>query len=246
MTTFLVTYGTGEGQTAKVAAYIGSALAKRGHDVTTAHVSDVSDDDVAGFDAILIGGPVNNRRHRPEVVEFVERNRETLADRPSGFFQLSFASILPWRWARGGAMEYVDAFVERTGWHPDRVGLFAGAVRYSQYDRLTRTIFRLVSAATTGDTDTSRDYEYTDWGEVERFAIDFADLVEARREREPSPTGRLRAAVAGIDRRRAVVLGLLGVGLGGAAYWIAGGRALLVAGSRSSALDPGRGGSRPT
>ena len=34
--------------------------------------------------------------------------------------------------------------------------------------------------AATGDTDTSRDYEYTDWPEVEAFADDFAAFVEAR------------------------------------------------------------------
>ncbi|ELZ24801.1 protoporphyrinogen oxidase [Natrinema limicola JCM 13563] len=34
--------------------------------------------------------------------------------------------------------------------------------------------------AATGDTDTSRDYEYTDWDEVETVAADFAAFVEGR------------------------------------------------------------------
>ena len=38
----------------------------------------------------------------------------------------------------------------------------------------------------TGDTDTSRDYEYTDWAEVEAFANDFAAFVEGRLGTSPS------------------------------------------------------------
>jgi menaquinone-dependent protoporphyrinogen oxidase len=35
-------------------------------------------------------------------------------------------------------------------------------------------MMRLIAGAAGGDTDTSRDYEYTDWEAVERFAMDFA------------------------------------------------------------------------
>ena len=224
MTAVLVAYATGEGQTATVAERIGSVLEELGLDPTTVRLSEAPDVaepselDVADFDAVLVGGPVNNRRHRPEVYAFVERNREALAARPSAFFQLSLASIVPWRWAREGAMDYVDSLVEETGWHPDRIGLFAGAVKYTQYDRWERLLFRLVSAVTTGDTDTSRDYEYTDWVAVERFAAEFADLVEAEGERAASTTGGPGSTLARLRRRRGAALPLAGLGLAGVAY----------------------------
>jgi menaquinone-dependent protoporphyrinogen oxidase len=217
MTSILVVYGTGEGQTAKVADYVDSVLTERGHEVTTLPVGAASDVAVDDFDAVVVGSPVNNRRHLPAVVEFVEENRAALADRPSAFFQLSFASIVPSAWAREGAREFVDDLVERTGWRPDRVGLFAGAVRYTQYDRLTRALFRLVSTLTTGDTDTDRDYEYTDWDEVEGFASEFASFVEAERERRPAAT-RGDSRTAGSRWRRAAVAALVGVGLAAVAY----------------------------
>jgi menaquinone-dependent protoporphyrinogen oxidase len=37
----------------------------------------------------------------------------------------------------------------------------------------------------TGDTDTGRDYEYTDWAEVAAFANDFAAFVEGRLGERP-------------------------------------------------------------
>lgn len=209
MPSFLVIYGTGWGQTAKVARFIDSVLSERGHAVTTVHVSQAPTVSVEDFDAVLVGASVNNRRHQPEVVAFVEEHREALSERPSAFFQLSFASAVPARWAREGAMDYVDTLVERTGWHPDQIGLFAGAVNYTQYAPLTRTLFKLASMVTTGDTDTSRDYEYTDWEAVERFAIEFADLVETSPEPEPTTSDLVAvlgvvglAAVAWLVRRR--------------------------------------------
>ncbi|WP_082682145.1 flavodoxin domain-containing protein [Haloferax profundi] len=218
MVSILVAYGSGEGQTEKVARYVGGVLTDRGHEVTVKRVTDDPTIDVGAFDAVLVGSPVNNRRHLPAVVEFVERNREVLASRPNGFFQLSLASIVPLRWAQSGAQEFVDDFVSNTGWNPDHVGRFAGAVKYSQYDPLERVLFKLVSAVTTGDTDTSRDYEYTDWEEVETFAVAFANDVEARltarsaEERGMSGLKRASQAVAG-----AVLL----VGVAGVAYWVA-------------------------
>lgn len=79
-------------------------------------------------------------------------------------------------------MEWVDAMVEATGWQSDQVGLFGGAVTYTQYGRIERLLFKLVSMGTGLGTDTTRDYEYTDGESVERFAGEFADLVESRSE----------------------------------------------------------------
>ena len=211
MATFLIVYGTGAGQTAKVARALDGAIADRGHDVTTRHVTNLADVDVGAFDAVLVGASVVNRRHQPEVVRFVEANLDALASRPSAFFQVSLASAMPWRSAREGAMDWVDALVDRTGWQPDDVGLFAGAIAYSRYGGLTRAVFRVAAALSTGDTDASRDYEYTDWEAVEAFGVGFAESVEAgRRER------RVGAVLGGVAR---VTLGL--VLLAGVARWLA-------------------------
>ncbi|KAB1198310.1 MULTISPECIES: flavodoxin domain-containing protein [Haloferax] len=215
MASILVVYGSGEGQTQKVAEHVEDVLSDRGHDVTVRRVTERGDVVVEEFDAVLVGSPVNNRRHRLDVVEFVESNREVLATRPNGFFQLSLASTVPLRWAQDGARQFVDSLVTKTGWHPEHVGRFAGAVKYSQYDPLQRAVFKLVSAVTTGDTDTSRDYEYTDWNEVEAFATTFAEDVERRltasiEETEHAGTVRLSWVAAGI----ALLFGVAGV-----AYW---------------------------
>lgn len=216
MTSILIAYGTGQGQTRKVAEYVDSVLEGQGFDVTTTHVSEASDVDVSEFDGVLVGASVNTGGHQPEVLTFVERNRRALADRPSGFFQLSLASAFSWAWARDGAADYVETLAGTTGWQPDRVGLFAGALTYTQYDRKTRWLFKLAALAFGLGTDTSRDYEYTDWDDVERFATSFGEFVE--HERPPSRRGgRLRRAVRGTVGRRGAALALA-IGLAGAVY----------------------------
>jgi len=208
MTSVLVLYATHEGQTAKVAERISSTLGELGHDVDVRDLSEISAVAVDEYDAVLVGSPVNERKHLPEVVAFVEGNREAIAARPNAFFQLSLASL----WGEREADRFVANLTERTGWRPDRVGLFAGAVAYTQYDLPTRLLFKLVSAVTTGDTDTSRDYEYTDWGAVETFAGEFAAFVEEESEARAAGTGENRTRVVGL----ALLAGVLGV-----AYWFA-------------------------
>ena len=189
MASFLILYGSAHGQTAKVADYMRTVLVDRGQEATVRHVRNTTDVDIEEFDAVLVGSPATTRKHLPEVVSFVEANHEALTSRPTAFFQLSLASIMPSEWLRKGAVEFANAFIEQTDWHPDRVGLFARAVTYTRYGPLTRSLFKLVAALTTGDTDTSRDYEYTNWDDVEEFTIEFAQFVEGELEtRTTDPT----------------------------------------------------------
>jgi len=228
MASILVAYGSGEGQTATVARRVESVLDERGHDVTVVDLTaEAAEPTVEAFDAVLVGSPVNNRKHLPAVVAFVDANAAALAERPTAFVQLSFASVVSAQWGTEGAAEFVDDLVERTGWHPDRVGRFAGAVKYTQYDRLTRWFFRLVSAVTTGDTDTSRDYEYTDWDAVEAFAADFATFVErggSSRAADADDRGRGKAVsapgTARPERTRSAARMALALGVLALAYWL--------------------------
>jgi menaquinone-dependent protoporphyrinogen oxidase len=71
---------------------------------------------------------------------------------------------------------------------------FAGALRYRSYNPFIRFMMRLIAGAAGGDIDTSRDYEYTDWLAVERFATEFARSAAAIDARQ---TARLRPAETG-------------------------------------------------
>ena len=61
------------------------------------------------------------------------------------------------------AQKMIDAFLEETHWHPGKIKAVAGALLYSKYNFLLRLIMKRIARAAGGDTDTSRDYDYTDW-----------------------------------------------------------------------------------
>lgn len=181
MVSILVIYGTGEGQTAKIANRIAEILGDRGHDPTVVDVADEpASVDVGAHDAVLVGSSIHVGKHGSTIRDFVSDRRDELDVRPSGFFQVSLSSATDDSERRAEAAGYADAFAEETNWNPDRIGLFGGALRYSKYGFLKRLMMKRIATEATGDTDTSRDYEYTDWAEVEAFATDFAAFVEGR------------------------------------------------------------------
>jgi menaquinone-dependent protoporphyrinogen oxidase len=179
MVSFLVLYGTGEGQTAKVAARIADGLAERGHDAVTVDAGEGTDGiDLDDVDAVVVGTSIHYGRSKRSVRRFVAANAERLAAMPTAFFQLSLADASDEGAEQAAA--YVAAFVDGTGWQPDRVGRFGGALRYSKYGFLTRLLMRQIATRRLPDADPSADTEFTDWDEVDAFTADVAAFVEGR------------------------------------------------------------------
>lgn len=165
-------------------------LTNRGHDVSMVDVETAPDTlQIEEFDAVLVGSSIHVGKHHSAISEFVRTNRGALNSLPSAFFQLSLSSPVDDPERRAEAARYVDELLEESGWHPDKTGLFGGALRYSKYGFLKRLLLKRIAKDATGDVDTSHDYEYTDWEEVAAFAIDFAVFVKGRlAERPHSPS----------------------------------------------------------
>jgi menaquinone-dependent protoporphyrinogen oxidase len=178
MSRVVVVYGTGEGQTAKVAERIVDHLDELGHAAEAIDVDRLPDGfELAGHDAVLVGASIHMGRHQEGVRSFVRSHREELSTLPSGFFQVSLSAAIDDESHQAEAMGYVEELIEDTGWHPDRIAVFGGALRYSEYGFITRSLMKLIAKRETGDTDTSRDYEYTDWEEVRQFTEAFGAFV---------------------------------------------------------------------
>lgn len=179
MPSILVVYGTGEGQTAKVADRIVDELEADGHEATAVNVGEIETDlDFDDYDAVLVGASIHAGRHQKAVRKFVAANRDVLVRKPTGFFQVSLSSAT--EEGEAEAVGYVDEFVEATDWHPDRIGLFGGALRFSKYGFLMRAMMKRVAKHAYPEADASGDVEFTDWESVEAFADEFAAFVEDR------------------------------------------------------------------
>ena len=172
MKKIFLTYGTTEGQTAKIAEFVADVLRDHDLDVTTLDVKDTAGTIPDGYDGVLVGASIHMRKHDKHVVDFVKKNQDTLARVPAAFFSVSLAAAGDDSEARS----YVEAFVEETGWRPHRVAVFGGALLYTQYGFVKRHMLKHIVRDKPGDfsTDLSHDYVYTEWDGVKRFAEHFA------------------------------------------------------------------------
>jgi menaquinone-dependent protoporphyrinogen oxidase len=73
----------------------------------------------------------------------------------------------------------MEKFFVDTGWRPQRVKPIAGALLYSKYNPLVRFVMKRIARKAGTRTDTSRDYEYTDWVSLDRFIDELAEELTA-------------------------------------------------------------------
>ena len=189
MSSFLILYGTGEGQTAKIAQRIATTVSERGHEATVIDVRDRTDSLALNeYDAVVVGASIHVGKHQKAIREFVSENRDTLAGMPTAFFQVSLSSANEEK--REEAAGYVESFLTETGWHPDRIGQFGGALRFSEYGFLKRLMMkRIAKDLLTEERAPNGDVEFTDWDAVDAFAADFAAFVEGRLGVAPDTPG---------------------------------------------------------
>lgn len=175
MAKVLIPYGTSEGQTAKIAEVIADVIHDAGHEADAVDIKSLSDTVPGGYDAVIVGASIHMGKHDKHVVQFVQKNHDALERLPSAFFSVSLAAHGDPQEAEG----YVDQFEDESGWRPGQIALFGGALLYTHYGFIKRRMMKKIARDKPGDLglDTSRDYVYTEWDAVKRFAEHFAEKL---------------------------------------------------------------------
>ena len=181
MAHFLIVYGTTEGHTAHIAERMATVIRSAGHLVELHDAREVRRQAISGaFDGIIVGGSVHAGDHQSSLREFVQRNRDLLERVPSALFSVSLTAAEPDEAAAAETRTTVEKFITETGWRPQRVQTFAGALVYTQYNVFLRHLMKLiVKHGGHTELDIARDYDFTDWGAVEDFAREFMSSIRA-------------------------------------------------------------------
>jgi menaquinone-dependent protoporphyrinogen oxidase len=187
-----VLYATREGQTRKIAEHVTEALRGYGLDVD---MIDVADEPPLiqwyRYAGVVLAASVHAGHHEREMVRFVRAHRTELELVPATFVSVSLSeagaedSHKPPEFRHecaGNARKMIDSFLAETGWRPAPVKPVAGALLYTHYNMLIRFVMKRIAKSAGADTDTSHDYEYTDWADLDRFAADLAHEIEHSRE----------------------------------------------------------------
>jgi menaquinone-dependent protoporphyrinogen oxidase len=186
MSRILILYGSSHGQTAKIARFIGERLCAGGADVRIVDaLTETAEAD--NYDAVIVAASVHGGRYQKAVRKWVSSHRESLNHRPTAFVSVCLGVLEHDATVQRRVASIVDEFLELTGWRPAMTQRVAGALLYTRYTWFIRLIMKRIAAKAGGGTDTRRDYEYTDWKDLEAFARAFHHLVV----RDALPVARL-------------------------------------------------------
>ena len=168
----LILYATREGQTAKVAATLNKHLATLGVQSTAHNLEETFDSTrLVSVDLLIFGGSMHAGGIESELVHFVNRNSAAISQRPRAFFLVLLSAATADAKLRETSL--ADARQKLTGQFEvdfKDIEFIAGALTYSKYTMPLRWLMQRIARQHGADTDTKRDYEYTDWQHVKTYA----------------------------------------------------------------------------
>jgi menaquinone-dependent protoporphyrinogen oxidase len=179
MSRVLILYGTTEGHTHAIADALGRALQLGGLEADVVEAG-TFEPVMPQYDAAIVAASVHIGKYQPAVVKWVASHAAELNARPTAFVSVSLGILQK---SDPKVMADLDAiaqrFVTTTGWQPTSIRHVAGALPYTRYNFFIRWIMKRMAAKAGGDTDTSRDYVYTDWNDLRAFADEFRRRLPA-------------------------------------------------------------------
>jgi menaquinone-dependent protoporphyrinogen oxidase len=172
----LIIYGTTEGHTRKIARFMENVLQDIGHEVT---IADASDDPPSPtyYDAIIIGASIHIHKYQPAITHYINSHLDLLNKMPGAFFSVCLAVASDLEEEHQEAQKITSDFLMQMGWKPLITTQIAGALKYTQYDFFKRLVMKMIAKKEGRSTDTSKDYEYTDWEAVKKFVTGFVKEV---------------------------------------------------------------------
>lgn len=179
MKSVLVAYGSTDGQTRKIAGFVAEALRTRGLKVDLVDTATPAAAEVQPrYAAAVLAGSLHEHLHQKSLQHFAQANVGWLNAIPTLFLSVSLEAAMDDAVDRHQAQHHLQCFLDATGLKPLAACPVAGALRYTQYDWLRRTMVRLIARQMGADTDTTHDREYTDWAALERTVDAFVEAAK--------------------------------------------------------------------
>ena len=160
----LVFYGTTEGQTRKICAFIAERLRAKGAEVTLADaaIANVTVD-LRGYRGAIVAASIHLGQYQGAVVEFARANHAWLNRVPSAFVSVSLAAADSDAEELKSLATCTENFKAYTGWTGADIHHVAGAFRVSEYDFFKRWVMKLVAWEKGVKLAPGQDLELTDW-----------------------------------------------------------------------------------
>jgi menaquinone-dependent protoporphyrinogen oxidase len=164
----LIVYGSTEGHTKKIADFLKNEALNSNHHATVVPASDkcIAPHD---FDTVIIASSIHAGQYSNEIMDYVVNHVEVLNFLPSAFLSVGLSITRKDPEVLKQLEETTQRFLHITKWAPLVTEQVAGALLYTQYGFFKKMLVRSIMKKAGGDTDTSRDFEYTDWESLRSF-----------------------------------------------------------------------------
>lgn len=171
----LLLYSSREGQTKKIIQRIAGQLTAMECDIRDLHQMEAVD--WAAYDKVLIGASIRYGHLNKKLYQFINQNLSELQHADAAFFCVNLTARKEdqGKDTPQGSV-YVQTFLKKSPWQPSLIGVFAGALYYPRYGWFDKMMIRLIMTMTGGETDTSKEVEYTNWEKVTQFAQKFKNM----------------------------------------------------------------------
>ena len=170
----LLLYHSHDGQTKKIAEKIAEILSSD-LNCTLQDITRFPENELKNYQAVLIGAGLRYGYFNRKVLEFVNRHADFLSVNPSAFFGVCLIARKPHKRTLENNV-YLKKFFEKSKWKPPLIASIAGALLYPRYTWYDRFMISLIMRITGGETDTSKEIEFTDWTQVQEFANDLKNI----------------------------------------------------------------------
>ena len=179
MSDVAIFYETSEGHTAEVAKRMKEAIEKLGHTASAERCREADPATVKEAKAVIIGGSIHAGSFQKQLLSFINENVDELNKKPGGFFPINLYCRSEKKERKAEVQGYLEIPSKEAGWKPNIKKTFPGALPYTKYNFVIRWMMKWISSGEGGDTDTSKDFVYTDWNEVEEFCKELVSLIGA-------------------------------------------------------------------
>lgn len=185
-----VFFATREGHTQRIAERITTDLLVLGFDVDLLSVQKPLPFTLSKYCAAVLAASAHAGSHEKEMTKFVTEYRSQLERMTTAFLSVTLSEAgaeMPGKSAAehaqfvGDVDKMLERFFRETKWHPTLAQPVAGALLYTHYNFMVRLIMKRIARKAGAATDTSRDYDYTDWFGLDRFADELAGAIRETR-----------------------------------------------------------------
>lgn len=164
MARILVAYATKHGSTAEIAEAIGKELTAAGLSVEVKEIRNVQSP--AGYDAVVIGGPIYMGKVMADVKKFVNRHQEKLAALPVAAFVVGLSPASKDEKEIGNAKKALSDAIDPL--QPVASALFAGSLDPEKLGFIERKMIGMVKSPT-GD--------FRDWDAIAAWGRELPPLL---------------------------------------------------------------------